>query len=55
MFGTEEGERGVGLAASKKLVTSWSKLSLAVDGKPREVRTATWGYAAANVARLMYE
>ena len=50
VFGTEEGERAVGLAASKKLVTSWSKLSLAVDGKPREVRTATWGYAAANVA-----
>jgi len=49
VLGTELKERAVGAAAARKLLGSWSKLSLAIAGKPHEERTRTWGYAAANV------
>ncbi len=53
VLGTEMSERAVGPAAAKKLLGSWAKLALSIDGKPREVRSATWGYAAANVAWMV--
>jgi len=46
VIGTAPGERGLGKAA-KKMIAGWSKLSLAVVGTPREVRTATYGFAQA--------
>ena len=49
VIGTDKAERGIGPAA-KKLLAKWSKLELAIEGKPREVRTATWGFAQAHVA-----
>ncbi len=49
VLGTELRERAAGPAAAKKLLGAWAKLSLAVAGAPYEVRTKTWGYAAANV------
>ncbi len=49
VIGTDTGERGIG-AAAKKMLAKWDKLELAIDGKPREVRTATWGFAQARVA-----
>lgn len=49
VLGTEVGEKAVGPAAAKKLLGSWSKLALAIDGKPREVIKGGWGYAAANI------
>ncbi len=49
VLGTEVSERAVGPAAAKKLLGAWSKLTLAIEGKPREVRSAAWGIAAANV------
>ena len=48
-IGTDKGERAVGPAA-KKLLGKWAKLELSVEGKPREVRTATWGFAQARIA-----
>lgn len=44
VIGTSPKERGVGKAA-KKVIAGWSKLSLAIAGTPREVRTATYGFA----------
>jgi hypothetical protein len=49
VLGTELGERAVGPSAARKLLGRWSKLALTVAGKPREVQTKTWGYAAANI------
>lgn len=49
VLGTELAERAVGPAAAKKKLGSWARLSLSLAGKPHEVRTPTWGYAAANV------
>lgn len=49
VLGTEVGEKAVGTAAAKKLLGTWSKLSLALEGKPREVTKGSWGYVAANV------
>ena len=49
VLGTERSERAVGVAAAKKLLKSWSKLALTIDGQAREVRTKTWAWAAANV------
>ena len=51
VFGTDQAERGVGQAAAKALLAKWRKLPLAIDenDKVREVRTANWGFAMANV------
>lgn len=49
VLGTEPKERAVGKKAGARLLTSWRKLALSIAGAPREVRTARWGYAAANV------
>jgi hypothetical protein len=45
VFGTDAAERGYGAKAAHALVGTWSKLVLAIDGKPREVRDKQWGYA----------
>jgi hypothetical protein len=44
VIGSSPKERGVGKAA-KKTLAGWRKLSLAVVGTPREVHTATYGFA----------
>jgi hypothetical protein len=49
VLGTESSERAVGTAAAKKLLGGWKKLTFELDGKPTEVRTKTYGYAAATV------
>jgi hypothetical protein len=49
VLGTEKGERAIGPAAAKKLLTSWAKLSLVVDGKVREVETKSYGVVQAHV------
>lgn len=48
VIGTAPGERGIGKAA-KKTIGGWKKLSLSISGTPREVRTATHGFAQATV------
>ena len=52
VLGTETSERAVGTAAAKKLLAGWKKLTFELDGKPTEVRTKTYGYAAATVRWL---
>lgn len=49
VFGTGKGERAIGPAKAKKLLAGWRKLELAIIGAPREVRTATYGFAQATV------
>ena len=48
VVGTDKGERATGKAAAKLLAT-WARLTLAIEGTPREVRTARWGFAQAHV------
>lgn len=50
VLGTDAAEKAVGTAAARKLLGTWSKLALALEGKPREVVKGDWGYVAANVA-----
>lgn len=48
--GTDKGEYAIGPDAAKKQLAKWSKLKLSLDkNQAREVRTATYGYALANV------
>jgi hypothetical protein len=51
VFGTDPGERAIGTADSKALLARWKKLTITLDpsSKPREVHTASYGYAIANV------
>jgi len=49
VVGTDANERGVG-GGAKKLVKSWAKLKLTVDGKVREVVTKKHGFAVAKVS-----
>jgi hypothetical protein len=49
VFGTDKAERGIGGPAAKKLVDGWKSLKLELEGKVREVRTATYGFVQANV------
>jgi len=51
VFGTDKAERAIGLAAAKALLAKWRKLPLAIEeaDKVREVRTASWGFAIADV------
>jgi hypothetical protein len=49
VLGTEEAERAVGPAAATKLLTSWAKLSLVVDGKVREVETKSYAFVQGHV------
>jgi len=49
VVGTEKSERAIGPAAAKKLLASWSKLKLSVEGPVREVETKTYGFAQAHV------
>jgi hypothetical protein len=49
VLGTEKAERAIGPAAAKKLLTSWAKLSLVVDGKVREVETKSYGVVQGHV------
>ena len=49
VLGTEKAERAIGPKAAKKLLASWAKLSLAVDGRVREVETASYGFVQAHV------
>jgi hypothetical protein len=51
VFGTDKAERAIGRAAAKALLAKWRKLPLAVEeaDKVREVRTASWGFAMADV------
>jgi hypothetical protein len=50
VLGTDPGERGEGDGA-KKLLATWHKLQLTIDAaqKTREIHTASYGYAMANV------
>ena len=48
-IGTEKAERAIGPAAAKKLLTSWAKLSLVVDGKVREVETKSYAFVQGHV------
>ena len=49
--GTDPSERGIGAADASALLGKWKKLAISLDPKSklREVRTATFGYALANV------
>ena len=49
--GTDAAERAVGQSAAKVLLARWHKLPLAIEetDKVREIRTAAWGYAMADV------
>ena len=49
VVGTEKSERAIGPVAAKKLLASWSKLTLSVEGPVREVETKTYGFAQAHV------
>lgn len=49
VLGTEKAERAIGPAAAKKLLMSWAKLSLVVDGKVREVETKSYGFVQGHV------
>ena len=49
VLGTEPAERAIGPAAAKKLLASWAKLSFVVDGKVRELETASYGMVQAHV------
>jgi hypothetical protein len=51
LYGTDKAERAIGAAAAKALLGKWRKLPLTIDegDKVREVRTANWGYAMADV------
>lgn len=51
VFGTDKAERASGQAAAKALLSKWRKLPLAIEegDKVREVRTASWGFAMADV------
>jgi len=49
VIGTDKGERAIGPAAAKKLLTSWAKLSLVIDGKVREVETKSYGVVQGHV------
>jgi hypothetical protein len=49
VLGSEKGERAIGPAAAKELLTSWAKLSLVVEGKVREVETTSCGFVQAHV------
>jgi hypothetical protein len=51
VFGTDKAERAIGQAAAKALLSKWRKLPLAIEegDKVREVRTASWGFAMADV------
>jgi hypothetical protein len=51
VFGTDKAERAIGQAAAKALLSKWRKIPLAIEegDKVREVRTAGWGFAIADV------
>jgi hypothetical protein len=49
VFGTDAKEIAFGAEAAHKMLTGWNSLPLSVEGAPREVREASWGYAQANV------
>ena len=51
LYGTDKAERAIGASAAKSLLAKWRKLPLAIEenDKVREVRTANWGYAMADV------
>jgi len=51
VLGSDLAERGEGAANAKRLLGTWQKLKLTLDldQKTREVHTATYGYAMANV------
>ena len=51
VFGTDPGERGIGTTSAKALLAKWKKLTITFDPKSKvhEIRTATYGYAMANV------
>lgn len=51
VFGTDKAEQAIGQAAAKALLSKWRKLPLAIEeaDKVREIRTASWGYAMADV------
>ena len=46
---TNEKEFAVGASAAKKLLATWEKRNLSVNGSVREVRNAKWGVVQANV------
>src|SRR5262249_43957990 len=50
VFGTDPNERGIYESDAKKVLEIWGKLSLRLDPAVREVRTANYGYAIANVS-----
>lgn len=51
LYGSDKAERAIGARAAKALLGKWAKLPLAIEDsdKVREVRTANWGYAMADV------
>ncbi len=49
VIGSGKDERAIGPAAAKKLLASWAKLSLSIEGKVREVATTTYAFAQANL------
>lgn len=49
VVGTAPGERAVGRPAAARLLARWRELALTTPGVPREVHTATWGFAQAHV------
>ncbi len=51
VLGTDRGERAVGKTAAKALLAKWAKLPFAIEeaDKVREVHTASYGYAMADV------
>jgi len=49
VFGTDPDEVAYGKTAAHALVAKWAGASFALQGKPRELRGKTWGFALQNV------
>ena len=49
VFGTDKDESAYGPAAARALAAKWTHADVALQGKPREVRGTSWGFAIANV------
>jgi len=50
VIGTAANERGLGPKGAKKLLASWAKLKLRIEGKPHAVATKEIAFALANVS-----
>ena len=49
VFGTDKKESAFGAVAAHKLVATWTKRKLSIEGTPREVTDKDWGFVQAHV------